>query len=149
MKDPTDFFSHVRSAKYKGVVKDKPKTNELNVHNQVCKYLKAQYPNVMFISDFAAGIKMSIGMASRQSLQKSAHAFPDIHILEPRNGYHGLFIEVKKDDGIFYKGTRELKPVQHVLDQFECMRLLIQKGYYADFGCGFDECKKILDDYLK
>jgi hypothetical protein len=122
---------------------------EAMVHAQVCKYLKAQYPNVMFISDFAAGMKMSIGMASRQNMLKSNHSFPDIHVLEPRNGKHGLFIEVKKDDSIFYKGTREIKPVQHVLEQFECMYQLNKKGYEADFGCGFDECKNIIDNYLR
>lgn len=147
--DKNDPFSYMTSAKKHKIEQPKIKVTELSVHNQVCKYLKAQYPDVMFLSDFAAGIKLSHGMANRQSMQKSNHAFPDIHILEPRKGYHGLFIEVKKDDSIFYKGTREIKPVQHVLDQFECMYQLNQKGYRAEFGCGFDECKKLIDDYLK
>lgn len=124
------------------------KITELEVHNQVCKYLKAQYPNVMFLSDFAAGIKMSIGMASRQSLQKSNHAFPDIMIFEPRGGYHGLFLEVKKDNGIFYKGTDNIKKNNHVEEQQECLNLLVKKGYRATFGCGFEDCKLIIDQYM-
>lgn len=147
--DNSDNMNMFSSAKKMKIEQPKLKVTELSVHNQVCKYLKAQYPNVMFLSDFAAGMKMSIGMASRQSLQKSNHAFPDIMVFEPRGGYHGLFIEVKRDDSIFYKGTREIKPVQHILDQFECMYQLNRKGYRADFGCGFHECKKLIDNYLK
>lgn len=147
--EKNDPFNYMKSARKMKIERPElKKKTELSIHNQVCKYLKAQYPNVMFLSDFAAGIKMSIGMASRQSLQKSNHAFPDIHILEPRNGYYGLFIEVKKDDSIFYKGTREIKPIKHIEDQFECMYQLNRKGYRAEFGCGFDECKKLIDDYF-
>lgn len=147
--DKNDPFNMFRSAKPMKIEKvGIKKVTELSVHNQVCKYLKAQYPNVMFLSDFAAGIKMSIGMASRQSLQKSNHAFPDIMVFEPRGIYCGLFIEVKKSDDIFYKGTRTLKLNQHTADQFECMQQLIKRGYYCEFGCGFDECKSIIDNYL-
>jgi len=146
--EKNDPMNYMRSAKKMKIEQPKIKVTELSVHNQVCKYLKAQYPNVMFLSDFAAGIKMSIGMASRQSMQKSNHAFPDIMVFEPNGKYKGLFIEVKKDDSIFYKGTREIKPVQHILDQFECMYQLNRKGYLADFGCGFDECKKLIDNYF-
>lgn len=144
--DPFNMFNSARKMKIERP--ELKKETELSVHNQVCKYLKAQYPKVMFLSDFGAGIKMSIGMANRQSMQKSNHAFPDIMIFEPRGGWNGLFIEVKKDDSIYYKGTTDLKPVQHVLDQFHCIRLLTQKNYYADFGCGFIECKRIIDEYM-
>ena len=147
--DNSDPFNMFTSAKKMKIERPElKKQTELSVHNQVCKYLKAQYPNVMFLSDFAAGMKMSIGMATRQNVQKSDHAFPDIMVFEPRNGYHGLFIEVKRDDSIFYSGTRAIKSNQHVKDQQDCIFNLLAKGYMADFGCGFDECKKIIDNYL-
>ncbi len=149
MKAERDPMAMFKSAKPMKIERPElKKQSELSVHNQVCKYLKAQYPNVMFLSDFAAGIKMSIGMASRQSMQKSGHAFPDIMVFEPNEKYKGLFIEVKKDDSIFYKDTRNLKPVQHVLDQQNCINLLRSKGYYADFCCGFDEAKSTIDIYF-
>ncbi len=139
----------VRSAKHK-VVKEadlKNKVTELSVHNAVCKYLKLQYPGVMFLSDFGAGIKLSHGMADRQSMQKSNHAFPDIMIFEPRGGYYGLFIEIKRNDDI-YKKNGDFKKNEHIYDQIICRDLLNSKGYLANFGCGFDECKQIIDNYF-
>jgi hypothetical protein len=140
----------MKSAPKKKIVKiDEPKPiKEVDVHNMVCKYIKAQYPNVMFISDFAAGIKMSVGMASRMKLQRSNHSFPDLMILEPRNGYHGLFIELKRDkDQLLNKdGSRKL--TDHLKSQQAAIISLEFKGYYATFACGFDEAKNIIDNYL-
>lgn len=147
--EKNDPFNYMKSAKPMKIERPElKKVTELSVHNQVCKYLKAQYPNVMFLSDFAAGIKMSIGMASRQSLQKSNHAFPDIMIFEPKLHYHGLFIEVKKDDSIYYKDTLTLKKNDHVENQLACLKELSRKGYMAQFGTGFDKCKQIIDWYM-
>lgn len=122
---------------------------EVNIHNQVCKYLKAQYPHIMFISDFAAGIKMSKGMATRQANQKSNHSFPDLMILEPRNGYHGLLIELKRDRDSLYNKNGLIKSSQHLDSQAECILLLNKNGYYSRFACGFDEAKQIIDWYLR
>lgn len=146
--EKNDPFNYMKSAKYKGIVSDKPKITELSVHNQVCKYLKAQYPNVIFLSDFAAGIKMSIGMAQRQSLQKSNHAFPDIMIFEPRGGFHGLFLEVKRDRAALFNKDGSFKKSEHILNQWNCIKQLQDKGYKADFACGFDDAKFIIDRYM-
>jgi len=146
--DNSDPFNMFTSAKKMKIEQPKLKVTELSVHNQVCKYLKAQYPNVMFLSDFAAGIKLSHGMANRQSMQKSNHAFPDIMVFEPRNGYHGLFIEVKRDRDALYNKNGLVKNDPHIKNQLAALYQLDEKGYRASFGCGFDECKKIIDNYL-
>lgn len=131
-------------------VKKRAKSNvtELSVHNAVCKYLKAQYPTAMFMSDFGAGIKMGIGMATRQSNQKSNHSYPDIIIFEPRGLFKGLMIEVKKDHDTLYTGKGIMRKNDHFEDQAKCIAELNERGYFATFGCGFDECKQIIDDYM-
>lgn len=140
----------VRSAKKIKIEQPKIKVTELSVHNQVCKYLKAQYPNVMFLSDFAAGIKMSIGMASRQSLQKSNHAFPDIMVFEKDiyEKYNGLFIELKRDHDALYAKSGQYIKSQHIEDQLNCLYALRDRGYKAEFACGFDEAVGIIRNYL-
>lgn len=138
----------VRSAKKYKIEQSKNKVTELSVHNQVCKYLKAQYPNVMFLSDFAAGIKMSIGMASRQSMQKSNHAFPDIMVFEPRGRFHGLFLEVKRDSDALYNKDGSFKKSDHIEAQRYCITELYRKGYQAQFVCGFDAAKLVIDTYF-
>lgn len=144
--DPFNMFKSARKMKIERP--ELKKQSELSVHNQVCKYLKAQYPNVMFLSDFGAGIKMSIGMANRQSMQKSNHAFPDLMIFEPRGRYHGLFIELKRDVNSLLTKKGEYIKSEHISDQINCLTELCKRGYHAQFACGFDEAKLAIDNYL-
>ncbi len=127
--------------------REKSLTTELNVHNSVCKYLKLL--NVMFISDFAAGIKLTKGMAMRQKMQKSDHAYPDIIIFEPRGQFHGLFVELKRDHDALFNKNGTFKKSEHIDDQQICHDELRERGYFVEFACGFDEAKNLIDNYLK
>lgn len=127
-------------------VKREKKHSELDVHSAVCKYLKLK--NLMFISDFAAGIKMTKGMAMRQKSQKSDHDWPDIFVAEPKGRYHGLFIEIKRDRDSLYNKNGSMIKSDHLTDQLTCINLLNEKGYFARFACGFDEAKELVDNYL-
>ena len=71
------------------------KESELQV--QVADYLRLRYPDVLFHSDFGSGIKLTKGQAIKQKRQNGGlRGWPDMFIAEPRNGMHGLFIELKK-----------------------------------------------------
>jgi len=122
------------------------KHSELDVHSSVCKYLKLK--QLMFISDFAAGIKMTQGMAMRQKAQKSDHDWPDIFVAHPAGIYHGLFIELKRDRDSLYNKNGTMIKSDHITAQLTCLNLLNAKGYYARFVCGFDEAKELVDLYL-
>jgi len=122
--------------------------NEPTVHNQICQYLKYQYPNVLFNTDLS-GIKLTIGQAKKVKALRSCRAWPDIFIPEPRNGYHGLYIELKADDVTITKKNGELKKDWHIKEQFDLICKLNYRGYAAYFACGFDEAKNIIDNYLK
>lgn len=61
--------------------------------------------------------------------------------------YAGLMIELKKD------GTRLKKKngdwaSEHIAEQAEVLAELDKRGYMAVFAVGFDEAKKIIDEYL-
>lgn len=122
---------------------------ESDIHLQVCKYLKLAYPGILFLSDFAAGMKMTKGMAMRQTMLKSSHSFPDLMILEPCGGYYGLFIELKRDRKALYKKDGSYLKSEHIDAQTQALQALRVRNYFAVFGCGFDECKEIIDSYLK
>lgn len=119
---------------------------ELDVHSAVCKYLKLK--QLMFISDFGAGIKLSKGMAMRQKMQKSDHDWPDVFVAEPRAGFHGLFIELKRDKDSLYNKDGSMIKSQHLTDQLACINALNEKGYYARFACGTDEAVQLVEKYL-
>lgn len=62
----------------------------------------------------------------------------DVWILEPRNGFHGLIIELKRIEGS--TTTKE---------QIEWVNNLNKRGYKAVICKGFIEAQKVVDEYLK
>lgn len=117
------------------------------LHIQVCDYLRYRYPKVIFRTDFAAGVKMSIGQAIRHKRLQSSKSYPDIFIAEPRNQKAGLYIELKAVN--IYKKNGELLSNEHLLAQNDMINRLKAKGYEAYFAVGFHEAKTIIDNYLK
>lgn len=125
---------------------------ELELQAQVADYLRLQYPNVLFHSDFGSGIKLTMGQAAKQKrLQGGRRAWPDMFIAFVRSigdrYYHGLFIELKRD------GTRLKKKngdwaTAHIKEQNDVLFELRVRGYKAEFAVGFDAAKKIIDEYL-
>jgi hypothetical protein len=113
----------------------------------VSTYLKLQYPDVYFTSE-SSGIRVSIGTAVKMKKQRSNHKQLDMIILEPRGGFHGLILELKKDRGEVWDKNGYYRKDKHIQDQLNSILLLDKKNYYADFGCGFDECKYMIDCYM-
>lgn len=119
---------------------------EARLHEQVCQYLRVQYPGVLFRTDFAAGIKMTMGQAARHKKLQSGRAWPDLAIYEPRHGFFALFLELKA--ATIYKRNGELLSNPHVEEQQDMLKLLRSKGYQAQFAVGFDQAKELIDGYL-
>jgi hypothetical protein len=120
---------------------------EEQIHIAICKYIKLQYPNVLFTSE-SSGIRLSIGQAKRLKAMRSCSGLPDILIFEPRKSYYGLFLEVKRDGTKIYKKDGDLRKDTHIQEQEEILHRLKQKGYFAEFVVGFDEAKSIIDFYF-
>lgn len=150
-----------------------PKYNsETNLQAQIAGYLRLQYPDVMFHSDFGSGIKLTIGQAKVQKRQNGGRrAWPDMFISEPaprcidgswKYEWHGLYLEVKKD-GTKLKREKDCKKILkgdtklrkagdwwdlHIEEQAGMLEKLREKGYKAEFAVGFEEAKNIIDQYL-
>lgn len=95
-----------------------------------------------------SGMRVSIGL--RVEMQKKrckGYCILDLLILHPSNGYHGLLIELKIDRPFKKDGT--LKKSDHLTEQQKTISRLNELGYFATFGVGFDDCKNIIDKYLK
>lgn len=130
-------------------------SQEAILHQQVCDYLRLQYPDVLFRTDFAAGIKMTMGQATKHKRLQSVRAWPDIFIAQPQyydsthtqgEEQHGLFIELKAKN--IYKKDGSLLANDHIAEQAKVLDRLTSLGYAAYFAVGFDEARKIIDDYL-
>lgn len=147
---------------------------EAQLQIQVADYLRLQYPDVLFHSDFGSGVKLSPHQAAIQKRQNGGRrAWADMFIakaaarpyittnppkftgkhpncLNPNAGrleFYGLFLELKKE------GTRLKKKngdwaTPHLQKQAQMLDLLRKQGYCAEFAIGFDEAKRIIDEYL-
>ena len=123
------------------------KQPEFILQRQICTYLRVAYPDVLFMSDTIASVKLSEAQASRnKSIQKAGFKTPDLIIFAPRGIYHGLFIELKVKTP--YKKDGTLLQQKHLRDQEETIKKLIEFGYYAVFSWEFEKTKKIIDWYL-
>lgn len=59
----------------------------------------------------------------------------------------GLFIELKKD-GTHLKKKNGDWATEHIAEQAKTLEDLRARGYCAEFAVGFDEAKKLIDEYL-
>jgi len=121
---------------------------EYNLQKQICQYLKNQYPEVLFLSDTVASVKLTFPQQQRnKAIQKNQFACPDLLILEPKKQYHGLMIELKVESP--FKKNGEILKSDHLKRQQNTIKELKQKGYKAEFSWGFEMTKEIIDQYLK
>lgn len=133
--------------------------NEAEVQEQVADYIRLQYPSVLFHSDFGSGTKLSWAQARRQKRQNGGkRAWPDMFIagrkLEIVDDFYleiylGLFIELKRPGTRIFKKDGTLVADPHIREQFDTIEALRKVGYKAGFACGFDEAKRIIDEYLR
>lgn len=120
---------------------------EEKVQIQVCKYLRLQYPDVIFTCDLASGMRLPIHIAAKNKAMRSSRGLPDMFIAKSNWKYSGLFIEIKTSS-VYLKDGKTLKADKHLREQNDRLIALIKEGYCAVFGCGFEECKKLIDGYM-
>lgn len=105
---------------------------EYDLQVAIASYLRTQYPQVDFMSDTIAAVKLHC---------------PDLLIFESRRGFHGCFLELKASTP--YEQNGELKKDAHLANQAATIQRLQQKGFYAGFVWDFDQAREMLDWYLE
>ena len=121
---------------------------EYNLQKKVAKYLTLEYKDVFFMSDTIASVKLTGPQQARnKAIQCPSFHCPDLTIFRARKGYHALFLELKKETPFKKDGT--LKKSEHLENQRDTMLKLTEEGYLCFFAWDFEQCKRIIDDYLK
>lgn len=121
---------------------------EDKVYEAVAEYLKKVWPMVLYHFDFGSGLKMGWAKAKQQKRLQSEQAWPDLAILKPIGRYHGLFIEIKKEDVVVFKKDGTLRSNEHLQEQYECILQLRMEGYAAKFAIGTDDVIKTIENYF-
>ena len=120
---------------------------EQQEHIKICEYIKNTYPSVIFTSE-SSGIRLTINQARTIKKMRSNSGLPDLMIFEPRKGYNGLFLEIKKEGTTIYKKDGDFRADEHIAKQKQVLINLRNRGYFAEFVVGFQDAKPILDFYF-
>ena len=127
----------------------KEQMDEHRMQDIIVAYLKAQYPNLRFISTLVGESNTNKRVRSRNSRLQSHKGQPDLIIFYPNiidgEFFAGLALELKKSDAKIYKKDGSLRKNAHIEDQAEWLEYLGKCGIYADFAVGLEESIEIKD----
>lgn len=147
--------------------------HEENLQVRICNYIRKNYPQVIFHSDYAAGLDLTDYQRQQMMAMRSDDGQPDISIDQAAdlkvNGelrhFHGLRIELKKEGTVIYKrdgtlrkdpytrrykrnGRLFIKRGDHLAEQAAMLQKYNRAGYLARFGVGYDKTIALIDWYL-
>lgn len=123
------------------------KTEE-NLHLKICDYLRKNYPDVLFRTDFSSGMKMSPGQAAKHKKFQKGRAWPDLFIAESNNFASGLFLEIKAENVIVFNMNGKVRKNKHLIEQDKMLKELRKKGYRARFAIGYNQAIFEIQQYL-
>ncbi len=132
----------------------RPKTEKIRnvnaeavVHRQVCDHIRINYPGVIFASD-GSGNFLSKKQATEMAFLRSGRGYPDLFIATPRNGFHGLFLELKAEGTRIMLKNGSMTVDKHIREQAAILEKLRSENYYAEFAIGYKAAEGIIDWYL-
>lgn len=111
--------------------------SEEKVQIAVVNYLKMQYPKALFTATMGGQYQKHHSQRRRAKATGYLKGVSDLLIFEPKGGYCGLFIELKRDKKCYPSAEQKL-----------FLSNATQRGYYAVCAKGFDQCKEIIDNYF-
>jgi hypothetical protein len=120
---------------------------ESHLHIRTANYLRTNYPGVPFNSDMS-GFRLPIWLAKIAKQLRFQRGWPDMFIPEPRRDCAGLFMELKTSRDEVYTKVGKLRKTQHIQEQNEILEMLRARGFWADFVCGDEQARAVIDWYL-
>ena len=134
----------------------KVKNHEQSIQRRVCSYLKIQYPRILFRSDYASGLKLTMAQAVMHKSMQAGRSWPDLFIYAPRKvggkQYAGMALELKREGTTIIckigKNKGKLVADPHIQEQYYLLKELERLGYWADFGIGFEDSISKIDYYM-
>ena len=115
---------------------------EYSIQCSVIRYIKLKYPTLLY-TIAPQGFKLPFGVAKKIKAMGYIAGVPDLMIFEPRNGYHGLFIEIKTNKTEYSQKGKVSE------NQKWWNNELNKRGYKAVICYGYDEVINELENYLK
>lgn len=111
------------------------KQTEQQIQAAFVRYIRVRYPGVLFCAS-AGGLHTGIRQATKMKAAGYSRGFPDLQFCEPRGGYLGLFLELKRPKG--YASP----------EQKAWVKALQERGYRAEIVKGLDAAITAIDAYM-
>ena len=131
----------------------------------MCNWLRREFPDLIFVSDYAAGLNLTNTQRMKMATMRSHDGQPDISIDYAAHGYHGLRIELKAEGTVLYKrdGTLRKQPYKreykrngqlfikrgdHLQEQADMLKRYMDAGYLGRFCVGETDFKRMVNWYM-
>jgi hypothetical protein len=133
---------------YKTLLEREEGWSEDMLCNNIATYLKENHPTVPFQFDMS-GYKLSQSQANKASRQRAdGFKVPDLTLYVKKENYGMLAIEVKKIGTKIYRLDGKLVSNKHIISQANSIMRLRKYGQCADFGVGYADVIKKINNYL-
>jgi hypothetical protein len=109
--------------------------SEYTIQKSIIELLDLKAPRLLYCAS-AGGVRTSLAEARRMKATGYKKGFPDLFFYEPRQGFNGLAIELKKPGG---------SPTPH---QKQWKADLEARGYKAVVAKGRQACLDVINSYF-
>lgn len=103
------------------------------------KYHEKEVPELRWLFAIPNGLWLPKRIAVFAKKQGLKAGVSDLFLPVSRGGYHGIFIEMKRKDGVKSDLSKHQKSF---------MEFAIEQGYKAEWCRGWEEAKELLTNYL-
>ena len=125
------------------------KKREEKLQIQIAEYMSIKHPAIIFRSDAAGGIRLTIGQAKINKKMQHSKAYPDMFFAHGNRLFHGLYLELKHSKSEVYRKDGSMVANEHIREQAAKLEALRMRGYAAYFAWGFDYAVAIIENYLR
>jgi hypothetical protein len=133
---------------YKGVLEREDGWSEDMLCTKLAGYIKEHHPSVPFFFDMS-GYHLSKQSASKAKSQRAeGFRIPDLIILVRTEKFGMLGLEIKKKGTKLFRKDGKFVSDVHLSEQRVSILRLRNYGQCADFGVGYEDCIKKINDYL-
>ena len=98
-------------------------------------WFRYQHPKLVIFAIPNGGLRNK-AVAVKLRKEGVLRGVPDLFLMLPKNGRHGLFIEMKSKDGVLTDA------------QADFIEVARETGYQAEVCYGFDQAKHVIEEYL-
>jgi hypothetical protein len=117
------------------------KQRERSIQRAITKHLLQEYPGVDFFNDWASGAYLTKGQnLARLGIQPNA-GWADLFIPYPSRGYHGLFVELKREGVKIYRRDGKMVTNDQIQLEAQFITRMNKLGYLARFAIGYDKAQ--------